>query len=455
MRPTRRLIAAATAALTLLLVPTGLSAGPADAASHKAKPAGSNALTPGRLANIAMSDANSFTRGLAERSAVEASRPQIGVGNIGDVLGSAVQRTRPGCHPSDLLVATTWRSLCWSEKDDTARYWYPQGITGSGDAVSRTPLYVPCPGCPARKALAVSWHNTPNTLAKVTFVDVSAGMADAPYDDALLVVPDNAGRAFRALPSHASGVTWYGRYLLLFSSGEKAVQVFDLTHIWAMNNPGATSIGCDSATGGCSAAGMRFAIPRVGYYRFADGFGCWGRIGLNPCFSSVSLDRATNPDTLVTTEFNNKSGGRIVRWPLNWRTGRLLPAVKGGHKIIPTAGWKSTLKRQQGAAFYGRNGVVAGMCPEGTPGVSYMPDTGRSLVGGVSKSCLFKATLSSTRSTATLRTRYWTTAPRGLQNVSYWPGSREVWTLNEFPGTAAQPGSRQIIALDCPNLVCG
>ena len=208
MRPSRRIIAAATTALTLLLVPVGLAAGPADARASAAR---DNALSPGRLANIAMSEAGSFTRSQTQLVATETAHPQLGIGDVDTVLASGVERTRPGCHSNDLQVATSWRALCWSEADDAARFWYPQGITGSGDSAGTTPYYARCAGCPVHKALAVSWHSTSDTLAKVTFVDISNGMADAPYDDALLVVPSASGRGYSALHNHASGVSWYGR----------------------------------------------------------------------------------------------------------------------------------------------------------------------------------------------------------------------------------------------------
>ena len=440
MRPSRRLIAACTTALTLLLVAVGLAAGPADARASAAR---DNALSPGRLANIALSEAGSFARGQTQLRTTESSHPQLGIGNVDTVLASGLERTRPGCHSGDLQVATTWRALCWSETDDAARFWYPQGITGSGDSSGTTPFYTSCTGCPAHKALAVSWHSTHDTLAKISFVDVSASMADAPYDDALLVVPNASASGFSALHSHASGIAWYGRYLYVFSSGSKSVQVFDVSRIWAVNAPDGAGVGCDPATGACSAAGLRYAMPRVGYYRFADGFGCWGRIGLNPCFSSVALDRKTVPDTLVTTEYNIKSGGRIVRWPIDQRTGRLRPVAKSRRTIVPIAGWKSTLRRQQGAAFYGRNGVVSALCPDGVQSANS------------SRSCLYRASLSSTKRTARLTTTYWTTAPRGTQNIGYWPTTGELWTLNEFPGAdPANPSGRQVLALDCRSLVC-
>jgi hypothetical protein len=450
MRPSRRLAVAAATMLTLVLVPAGLAAGPADARASAAR---GNALSPGRLANIALSEVGSFARAQTQLRATETSHPQLGIGNVDTVLASGARRTRPACHPSVLTIATTWRASCWAETDDAGRSWYPQGITGSGDASGRTPLFTACTGCPPHKVVAVSWHNTGDTLAKVSFLDVTSSMTDAPYDEALLVVPAAGQAGFHALPSHASGIAWYGRYLYLFSNGTTVVQVFDVRRIWAMNAPAGGGVGCDGA-GQCSAATMRFALPRVGYYRFADGFPCWSRLGLEPCFSSVSLDRATVPDTLVTTEYNAKAGGRVVRWPLDARTGRLRPAVTGKPVVVPVAGWRSPLRRQQGAVLYGRNGFASAACP---PGVSATPaplDPAQALPEGPSASCLYRVRLSSGRPDARLSAAPWTVAPRGLQNLAYWPTTGELWTQNEFAGTSTLNGNRQLIAVDCPRLLC-
>lgn len=448
MRPTRRLLAAATTAATavVLLVPAGL-AGAATSA-----PAPPNGMSPARLAQVSLTDAGSFARGAAERAAVERSRTGLHAVPIDAVLANG-QRTRPACHESDLHVATSWRALCWSETDDVTARWYPQGITGSGDAANGSQYFVRCSGCPAHKVVAVSWHSKANRLARVSFVDATAGMADAPYNHVLLVTPDSKGAGFKRIPSHADGIAWYGNLLFLVSSDSPLVQVFDLRHFWALSDPSSSAVGCDPATGLCSAAGSAFALPRIGYYRYAKARRCANRFGTRPCFTSVSLDRSSVPDSLVTTEYSAHAGGRVLRWPLDVRTSRLAVSRRD-HRVHPRAGWKSPLRRMQGAAFAARHGVVAGLCPEGAPAVSYMPGGGAALHGNQAKACLYHATLSSLRPGASLSLRYWTTAPSNIQNVSYWPASGEVWTLNEFRGNGVFGSDRLVMALDCPALVC-
>jgi hypothetical protein len=449
VRPTRRLLAAVTtlAATAALCLPAGVS----DAATPAP-----NAMSAGRLGEIALSDAGSFARGYRERASVESSRPGLRVVSIDEVLatgatGAAGARTRPACHESDLHVGTTWRGLCWSESDDRTARWYPQGITGSGDAANGSPYFVRCAGCPAHKVVAVSWHNRDNSLARISFLDVTSGLAGAPYNNAILVAPDGGGDGFNRVRSHADGIAWYGRLIFLVSSSRALVQVFDLRHIWAMSDTTSRAVGC-SATGACSAARAAYALPRVGYYHYPGGRSCASRFGARPCFSSVSLDRSSTPDSLVTTEYSERAGGRVLRWPLDVRTGRL--SVGRDKRAHPTAGWKAPVRRMQGAAFAARHGVVAGLCPPGAPAVSYMPGSGAAVHGLQAKACLYHATRSSLRPGATLSLRYWTTAPSNMQNVSYWPASGEIWTLNEFRGNGVFDGDRLVLALDCPALVC-
>jgi hypothetical protein len=443
MRPSRRLLAAASA-LAVLLVPAGLSGATA------ATPA-PNAMSAGRLGDIALTDAGSFTRGYAERAAVERSRTGLRVVPVDEVIASG-ERTRPTCHESDLRIATSWRGLCWSEPDDLTAGWYPQGVTGSGDAANGSQFFVRCPGCPAHKVVAVSWHNRSNTLSRVSFLDVTQGMAGAPYNNALLVAPDSRGDGMSRIRSHADGIAWYGRLLFLVSSSRQVVQVFDLRHIWAMSDTASGAVGCSSATGLCSAAHAAYALPRVGYYHYVGGRRCVNRFGTRPCLTSVSLDRSSVPDSLITTEYSVKGGGRVLRWPLDVRTGRL--ALARDRRVHPSVGWKAPVRRMQGAAFSARHGVVAGLCPPGAPAVSYMPGEGAAIHGAQAKACLFHATLSTLRAGATLSMRYWTTAPSNMQNVSYWPASGEVWTLNEFRGNGVFGSDRLVMALDCPRLVC-
>jgi hypothetical protein len=408
-----------------------------------------NSLPPRKLAKMTLTDAGSFVRGVAARARVERSK-QVHVVGLENLMASG-PATRPICHETDLHVATTYDGMCWSEEDDTSFKWYPQGITGSGDGVTEPKaLYATCRGCPWREVLAVSWHNRRNTAARVSFVNITNGPANATYNHALLVEPDTTKRRFHRIASHADGLAWYGHKLYLFSSGFAAIRVFDLRHFWAMTDTTSTTTGCDAQTGACSAAGMSYALPQIGYYRYADGKPCASRTGTHPCFSGVSLDRSTTPDSLVTSEYNVRPGGRIVRWPLSSRTSRLLKSRDG--LVRPKEGWTTSLQRVQGVAFAGNRAVVSGLCPEGAPPVSYMAGGTASTDGARVKACLFQATLSPHR--RVLSSRYWTTAPNNVQNVSYWPRRHRLWVTTEFRGDGTYGSDRLVLSLRCPGLSC-
>lgn len=416
---------------------------------QSAQAATGNPVGPRALARMTLTDAGSFTRGIATRAAVERSGVLhvVGLANL-MVPGP---RTRPVCHETDLHVATSYDGLCWSAEDDATFRWYPQGITGSGDGVvSRSALYATCRGCAWREVLAVSWHNRADTAARVSFVDITNGPANAAYNHAMLVEPDRTGRRFHRIHSHADGITWYGHKLFVFSSGPTVIRVFDLRHFWAMSDTTSSATGCRAAAGTCSAGGMSYALPQIGYYRYSDGKPCVSRSGPRPCFTSVSLDRSTRPDSLITSEYNARSGGRVVRWPLSVRSSRLVES-RGG-LVRPMEAWRTSLRRVQGAAFSGRRGVISGRCPEGAPPVSYMGGGTASSDGKRVKACLFHATLS--RNRRVLAARYWTTAPNNVQNVSYWPERRKLWVATEFRGDGEADSDRLVLSLHCPKLSC-
>lgn len=462
----------AVLAVLAVLLPTALIITPGAAQAATAPVLSASALSVMRL-----TDNGSFPVITGYRAADEAAGRPFSVVRMSTLIASGY-RTRAICHPTDLRVSATVTGFCWASADDTTTNWYPQGITGSGDGMNGTVLYPPCTGCAGRKIVAVSWHSgssyTPyggDGLARVSFADVTNGTSGVPYRHALLVEPDDTSAGFHAVSSHADGIMWYGNRLFLttggdsaFSDGGRVVRVFDLTHFWQMSSTSSGAVGCTATV--CSAAYSGFALPEVGYYQFPDGAICDPlRNGTaasltHPCFTSVSLDRSTASDSLITTEYDDKGPqGRIVRWPLDASTALLKPDSDGF--VRPSQGWTSPVYRMQGAVFSGGNGVIEGLCPNGVPAVSSMPaDAANSAVlHGFAKSCLHKATVSADGS---LDVHYWTTAPGNSENVSYWPSSGELWLMNEFRGSTdthvsppvTYPSDRLVLSLNCPNLTC-
>ncbi|MBV9821787.1 MAG: hypothetical protein JO144_06035 [Actinobacteria bacterium] len=72
-----------------------------------------------------------------------------------------------------------------------------------------------------------------------------------------------------------------------------------------------------------------------------------------PCFSSLSLDRSTSPDSLVTTEYfsDQTMHGRLYRYPLN---STYLLAVDSNQNVASTQAYRSGVGNMQGVLS--RNG---------------------------------------------------------------------------------------------------
>lgn len=419
-----------------------------------------NTLTATALSNMSLSGYQDIT---ATRDAVENAGHPLTVVPMQTVVGGGYT-TQAICHPTDVHSSTTPSGFCWNATDDTTGNWYPQGITGSGDATGSSDLYATCPTCSGHKIVAVSWHASSaytefgdNGLARVSFVDVTSSLANAFYRHVLLVEPDESSAGYHRILNHADGIAWYGDLLFLATGGDaddtaersRVIRVFDLRHFWQMSSTSSGAVGCTAST--CSAAYSLFALPEVGYYQFPDGNVCTPVTGNDPCFTSVSLDRSTTPNALVTTEYYEPgAGGRILRWPLN-STSHLLQTSADG-LVHPVEGWSSPIYRMQGAVTYGSHVVIEGLCPDGEPAVSYMPGGTAAVSGGFTKSCLHKGTFDSGRSTIDLH--YWTTSPGNSENLDYWPSSGQLLLVNEFKGSGGYPGDRLVLDWACTGLTC-
>ena len=220
-----------TAALALLCLVLGTLVTPV----QPAEAASRNALSKRTLYAMTLTPGSTFARGVENRAFVERSQAPISPVRLDTVLDESASATRPQCHESDVHVTTTYDALCWSDFDDVTAKWYPQGITGSGAGSSASRTWAACQGCPQRQVVAVSWHNRRNTLARVSFVDVTSSRVGARYNNVLLVEPDRSSRRFHRIQSHADGIAWYGNMLYLVSSGTRMIRVFDLRHIWRMS----------------------------------------------------------------------------------------------------------------------------------------------------------------------------------------------------------------------------
>jgi hypothetical protein len=194
------------------------------------------------------------------------------------------------------VAPTATRAYCW-DTDDT-RGWRPGAVTTSGDADDD--------GRWGQNRLILSgWSQGTGErgLARVAFVDAN-DPARLAYASALLVVPVDGGRDYRALSSGLSGMVWY--------QGKLLVTAPDGLYVYDMHRVQRTSV--DNAAvgrinGGWAAHGYRYVLPAVGFYRPAPGSAA-ARLG------TISLDRSTAPDSLVASEWTPADSDRHA---LLWR----------------------------------------------------------------------------------------------------------------------------------------
>ncbi|MCT9075090.1 hypothetical protein [Streptomyces fulvoviolaceus] len=221
--------------------------------------------------------------------------------------------------------------FAWDDADQKVKYWIPQGVSTSADAYS-SGYYN------GEKVVLVSWYfegNTDDDAAleypldkgmRLTFVDYNSAAAPT-YRHVLLVEPSKTGSgaySFKPMRKHAGGIMWYGD-LLYVTDTYKGLRVFDLRTLFKVSATQANVCGLHT-DGTYQGYGYDYVLPQSYAY---DNAGTVLR------YSAIGLDRATNPDSLVVSEysksgtvsytdgdFNGTNTGRtttpkLVRWPLD------------------------------------------------------------------------------------------------------------------------------------------
>jgi hypothetical protein len=252
--------------------------------------------------------------------------------------------------PDQILTSST--RFCWDDGDSKVSYWVPQGVSGSSDADDDGQWG-------ANKVMIVSWHydkakaGTPTSHGvRVSFVDRVTGK----YRHVLLVQPAGTGD-FDAVPIHAGGMAWLGRYLYVADTSA-GLRVFDMERVLQV------STGRDDVVGksGSSyyAYGYKYVVPQVATYRQATAPPSPCAPQPNAlCFSSLALDRSTTPDTLVVGEYRDGlsseasvDGGRVVHYDVDSSTRKL--ALTSG-KAVPSKAVTTPKSNIQGVqTWHGR-----------------------------------------------------------------------------------------------------
>ena len=226
----------------------------------------------------------------------------------------------------------------YSDKD----YWEVQGVTGNHDAtgefLEKFGTLIPGDG---KRFMFVSFYHSDELGngtdfpkgVRVAFVDVTnldgVGSSDqVRYRLFLLVRPEWSGGKGSFGPvlydsgvtsNHAGGLGWFrgenGNEYLYVPDTSTGIRIFDLNEVLRVTETD-DKLDIGRQSGDTYAAfGYQYVIPEVARYRLCESSCCLR-------FSTVSIDRSSTPPALVTGEYDSDSDtNRIVRWPLNVKTG--------------------------------------------------------------------------------------------------------------------------------------
>ena len=346
-------------------------------------------------------------------AALDAALPNVGVSAV---LASA-NHTMPACagdaEGSLPIAPAATAALCWDAGDEASTTWTPQGLTPSGDADDDG-------AWGADKVILSGWHYAPDGSryddARVAFVDAN-DLNAADYRWVYLVTPNSTGSTFTAAKAHLGGMVWYGDKVLVSAVGNTsvAIRVFSMSHILRMTDSSAT-IGRTGS--GYAAYGYQYAMVQVGYYSYAGGTCDMGSDTAVPCFSSLSLDRSTSPDSLVTTEYFSDAGlsGRLIRYPFG--ADYLLQA--GSTSVTASAAYRSGVGNMQGVLSWN--------------GVWYVAHSSATYHGQLWRQTTAGSTATTCATPDISATMCWAVHPEGL---TYWPSTGLVWSQSEWPGLRA------------------
>jgi hypothetical protein len=321
----------------------------------------------------------------AEIDALAGLLAEHGGGLVGTdgLLGDLDRRLRRTYLPwPRMLGRAVDRALTWERRDRRDLRWYPQGISTS----VRTGV--------DRDLLVTSWYSRKDEGSRVSFLDLETKR----YRHVLLVEPttadpspgSGAAAGFKPLRAHAGGIVWHGPYLHVAATGRGFLtcRVEDV-----MRAP---------AAAGLPTYGHDYVLPVRFAYRAANDEGV-----TRLRFSFMTLDRSTDPPSLVVGEYgNSKQTRRLARFPTDAGTGLLSTDDDGVSR--PVLDGEDGLARMQGTAVVDGTYFVTS-----SHGTSYgSMHVGRP--GG-------------------FRTHRWATPP-GPEDLVYWPASDLLWSLSEHPG---------------------
>ncbi|WP_077797867.1 hypothetical protein [Streptomyces sp. JHA26] len=302
------------------------------------------------------------------------------------------------------------RAYCWDAED--TRGWRPGAVTTSGDAGEDGRWG-------SHRVVLSAWSRDDGTPgggpARVSFVD-----ADDPgrlgYASALLAVPVDGGRDYRALASPVSGMVWYRDKLLVTTgAGDRnALYVYDVDRVQRAT---ADVDAVGRVPGGWAAYGHRYVLPAVASYRLAD-----APDAARP--AALSLDRGTVPAGLVASEYVPAGADRPTRL---WRYTLGTDPARAGLPAADPAGHVDARE-----AYETEAAEVAGVLSHRPAGAGHADwYLGRPAGDGGGHGTLWRQDAEGARAVecgADGSHQCWSGPPGSL---SYWAGTGEVWSQSD------------------------
>ena len=328
-------------------------------------------------------------------SGLDTALPNVGVATVLDSNNHPMVSCNSeelAALPPDTVLSDIW---CFDEGDATTLAWSPQGLTSSGDADNDG-------SWGAKRAILSGWvydaDDSRHNEARIAFIDYT-NPASPVYRWVYLVTPTSATN-FKASHAHIGGMVWYGDKLIVTAVGNTgtALLVYSMAKIWQMNS-GASAIGLQS-DGKYAAYGYQYVMPQIGSYAYTSGTCSMASATAIPCFSSISLDRTTVPDSLVTSEYFSDSAlhGRLIRYPMG-------SDYRPANSATPSEAYVTQVGNQQGVLSHS--------------GSWYVVHSSASAHGQ-----LWRFTGS-----ATGAGRTWSLHPEAL---TYWWDTNSVWAVTEW-----------------------
>lgn len=259
-------------------------------------------------------------------------------------------------------VKNVVQAFRWDDEDNDKDTWIPQGLSGSPDAVVEGTFN-------GRKLLVVTWYHDTKGV-RISVVDVTDEAAPR-YRHILLVEPiDGDPVDFKPILIHAGGMAWVGDLLYVVHTG-KGFRVFDTRALLRVDTA-VDSIGWDPVDKVYRGGLYKYVLPQIGAYTHQS--------PCKPIFSSVALDRTSDPPSLISSEYCNGDNacdqtysGRIFRWPLDPQSGRLAAA-----KVWPVEAHYMAQSHVQGGLANNGDFFLSSSAPAGKAGVLYaLPGGGK------------------------------------------------------------------------------